>query len=855
MSTRATALIARKSIRARLGRLIAIAVAIVVGVSFVVASFVLADSLRSAFDNLFTQISQNVDLEVRSSVAFEQGGGTQQRDPIPATLGDQVEAVDGVGAIEPFLQRYAQFVGGDGEPVTTQGAPLLGVAWTGDASLSGLQIKEEGRPPSGPDEVAMDKATADREDFAVGERVEILTDTGTYEFTVTALVGVGDSDGFYGATLAAWDVPTAQQVLGAPGEFDGVDVQAAAGADIATVTVAIEQILPPGTEVVTRAVLIEESNADVDSFIGPFGTGLLIFAFITAFVSAFLINNVFAITIGQRLRELALMRAVGASGKQVRRLIYIEALVMSAIATVVGIVAGIFVAKGIVAIFNSAGAGFPETGSVLLPRTVVMAFLVGVGITMLAVALPARRAAKIPPVAAMRPELGFESLSASRLVVGTVVTVIGALMFLLGLFVRPGGTPGTIALAGGGGLLLFLGVASLSSTIARPVTRLIGWPVDKVYGTPGTLARENAGRAPRRTSATASALMIGVALVSAASVFAASLRATFQGILERGVTADLLILGEGQGGQAIPPIVGEKLAGLPEVAAVSPVRGTAVQIDGEQIFVAAADPLALPQLINIDVAEGGYDGLDERGILVHKDPAEDLDLTVGDVVPVTFQSGTELDLTVTGTFDDASLAGNWLIALSTLDEATTSPPADFFLPLKLTDGAGAIAGRQAVETAMTEFPQVEVQSNAEFREQLEGQIDQLLIVITVLLGLAILIAVLGISITLALGVFERTREIGLLRAVGMTKRQTRRTVRWEAVIVATFGTVVGIVVGTLIGIALCFAVPDTVVDGIAFSATTFGIILAGAVVAGLTAALYPSYKASNLDVLQAVVTE
>ena len=855
MSTRSTALIARKSIRARIGRLIAIAIAIVVGVSFVVASFVLADSLRSAFDDLFTQISQDVDLEVRSSVAFESGDGSQDRDPIPATLVQEIEAIDGVAVIEPFLQRYAQFVDQNGEPVTTQGAPLLGVAWTGDQSLSGLEIKDEGRPPSGPDEVAMDKITADLQDFVVGDRIQVLTDTGTHEFTITALVGIGNSDGFSGATLAAWDVPTAQDVLGAPGEFDGVDLQVVEGADVDTVAAAIEEVLPPRTEVVTRDVLIDESNADVDGFIGPFGTGLLVFAFITAFVSAFLINNVFAITIGQRLRELALMRAVGASGTQVRRMIYVEALVVSIIATIVGIVGGIFLAKGIVTLFNSAGAGFPDTGSVLLPRTIVMAFVVGVGITLLAVALPARRAARIPPVAAMRPELGFEAMGTRRLVVGTIVTVAGALMFLIGLFLRPGGTIGTIALAGGGGLLLFLGVASVSSTVARPVTRMIGWPVAKVYGTPGSLARENAGRNPRRTSATSSALMIGVALVSAASVFAASLRSTFQGILERGVTADLLILPSSQGPQGLPPIVSQTLADLPEVGAVSPVRGAAAQIAGDQKFLGAADPIALPELINIDVESGGYEGLAERGILVHRDPAEDLELAVGDVLPVTFQSGTTLDLSVVGVFNDASLAGNWLIALSTLEEATTSAPSDFFIPLKLAADVDALVGRQAVEAAMAQFPQVQVQSNAEFREELEGQIDQLLLIITVLLGLAILIAVFGISITLALGVFERTREIGLMRAVGMTRRQTRRTVRWESVIVATFGAVVGIIVGTLIGIALCFAVPNTVVDGIALSWATIIYILVGAVVAGLVAALYPSYKASNLDMLRAIATE
>jgi len=851
-----TALIARRSIRARLGRLIAIAIAIMIGVSFVVGSFVLADSLRAGFNELFQDVSQNVDLEVRAAVAFDDStnGAQVQRDPVPAELSEQVAAVPGVAAIEPSVLRYAQLVDDEGKSVATGGAPTFGISWSGQP-MSGLVLKE-GRVPQGPDEVAIDKATADRADYAVGDRVTVLTDTGANEFTLVATVGAGESDGFYGATMAAWDLPTAQAVLGTGPVYDVIDLQVVDGTDIAAVQAALDAALPNTYEVVDRDTLVEESNDDVGQFIGPLGTGLLIFTFITAFVSAFLINNVFAITIGQRLRELALLRAVGAEGRQVRRIIWVEALVMSTVATAVGIGGGLLVAKGILAIFNAAGVGFPDMALRLQPRTILMAFLVGVGFTMLAVMAPALRAARIPPVAAMRPELGFEALSAKRLVLGVAVTAVGAVMFLAGIFLRPGGTLGIIALAAIGGILIFLGVASLSSTVARPVTRAIGWPVAKVYGTPGQLARENAGRAPRRTSATASALMIGVALVSAASVFAASLRSTFVDVLERGVTADLLVLPSNQNsGQGLPPVVADAVAALPEVAASTPIRGVPAQVDGDTKFLGAADPSALPKLINVEVSEGGYEGLENGGVMVHQDPAEDLDLQLGDTVPTTFANGTTLDLRVVGIYDDASLAGNWLISLSTANDVSSGPVVDFFIPVKLAEGVDAREGEEAVAAALAEFPQAEVQSNAEFRQTLEGQINQILVMITVLLAFAIVIAVLGISITLALGVFERTREIGLMRAVGMTKRQTRKTVRWEAVIVATFGAVVGIVVGTLIGVALSLAVPDTVIDRLALSWSTIAFILVGAVIAGLIAALYPSYKASNLDILDAIATE
>jgi putative ABC transport system permease protein len=385
------------------------------------------------------------------------------------------------------------------------------------------------------------------------------------------------------------------------------------------------------------------------------------------------------------------------------------------------------------------------------------------------------------------------------------------------------------------------------------MTKLLGWPVAKVYGATGKLARENAGRAPRRTSATAAALMIGVALVSAAAVFASSLRATFTEILEESVKADYIITDESF--QGLPPAAAQALAEVPELSAVTAVRGAIAQIDGDQKAIGAADPTAFEQLVDIGLVEGSFQGMADGGILVHQDPARDLDLQVGDTVDVTFQNGVEDTLPVAGIYDDASLAGNWLVSLDTLDQVTAAAPRDFFVVAMLADGVTPEQGDAAVETAMSAFPQAKVQSNAEFREDQASQIDQLLLIITVLLAFAILIAVLGISITLALGVFERTREIGLMRAVGMNKRKTRRMVRWEAIIVSTFGAVVGIIVGTLIGIALSLAVPETVINQLAFSPVTIIAILAGAVIAGFAAALYPSYKASNMNVLEAIATE
>jgi len=841
-------LIARKSIRARWGRTLAILFAITASVSFVVGSFVLADSLRSTFDSLFQELGQDVDLEVRAAQQFETNDA---RDPIDVTIADTISQVDGVDTIEPTLSRFAQLIGSDGEAITPAGGPTLGVSWQGDDGIQGVTIKE-GRAPSGPDELAIDKATADNENLAVGDTVSYLTDVGTFEGTITGTVGLGSADSFGGAQLVALDLDTALVNFGADGKVDAIDIAVADGADVGAVQQAIEDVLPPQTEIVTGREVAQETADDVNQFVNVFGTGLLVFAFITAFVSAFIINNVFQITIGQRLRELALLRAVGASGRQVRWMISIEAFVLGVLATVLGIGGGLLVARGLVAAFDAAGAGFPDTQTVLQIRTVVVAALVGVGITMASVIVPARRAAKIPPVAAMRPELGFAAMQSRRLVVGAVVTVIGVAMFLVGIFLRPGGTPGLIGLAGIGALLLFLGVASLSSTVATPVTRMIGWPIEKLFKVPGALARQNVARSPRRTSSSASALMIGVALVSSTAVFASSLRSSLVATLESAISADYIITDAGF--QGLSPVVSETLAEVPEIEAVTPIRGISGQVDGATKNFGAVDPVAFDKLVDPDLQDGTVADLGLDELLLHVDPASDLGATVGSTVAVTFPNGVEQTLTVAGIFANATF-GNWLIGLDTLAEVSDAPARDFFVIAKLADGVDAATGDAAVQAAMEPFPQVTVQNNAEFLDSQEAQINQLLIIITLLLAFAIMIAVLGISITLALGVFERTREIGLLRAVGMNRRQTRRSVRWEAVIVSIFGAVVGIVVGTFLGVVLSLAVPDDVISKLAFNPTIIVAILVGAVVAGLVAALYPSYKASNMNILESIATD
>jgi putative ABC transport system permease protein len=844
--------LARRSLRARVGRSIFIGLAIMAGVAFVAGSFILADSLRGTFDNLIDGLTGETDLEVRS--VLEVDSLDAQRDPLPVALVDQVAAVPGVDVAEGGYGRFAQLLDQQGDPVVTGGAPTLGVSWNPDSGLSGVVLKD-GNAPHGIDEIALDKATADRVGYHVGDRAGVILNDGRHEFTVVGLVGLGNSDSFAGASIVVWDTDSAAALLDTQGTVDTIDIKVDPGANIDTVKADVAKILPARTEVITGQELANEIKDQVGKIVSVIGLGLLIFALITAFVAAFVINNVYGITIGQRLRELALLRAVGARGRQVRRLVLMEALIVSIIATVIGIFGGFAVAKGLIALFN-AGGGFPPAPLKFQVRTAIVAAVVGIGTTVLSVLVPAWRASRIPPVAAMRPEAGFGALSLSKnLIRGVLLTVAGLTLFIFGILARPGSGPQWGLIAGVGALCTIFGATSLSGAFARPVARAIGAPVEKIFGTSGKFARDNAGRNPRRTARTASALMIGVSVITAGSVFFASLRDTFTRILEDTTTFDYFV-SDNASFQPLPAEVGKRMAALPELSAVSPFRNLRAKIGDSTATFTAVDPVAFPKLGNVDVAAGSFDSLrDLDTVMAYRNSATDAGVTVGDSLDVTWQNGQTSALRVVGLFDDNSLGANWFVSVATLESVTTQAPTDQFVVAKRADGVDPVAAKSAIEAALTDFPQATVQTSSEFVAEQRAQVDTVLNIVTALLAVAIIFSFVGIAITLALSVFERTREIGLLRAIGMNRRQLRRSIRLEAVIVSLFGVAVGIVVGMIFGVTLSYAVPNDVIDGVSIPWVRFVFVVLGAALAAIVAALYPAFKASRMNVLEAIATE
>lgn len=826
---------------------------VLVGVSFVVGSFVLTASVRAQFDNLFTEINSGIDLTVRAEQKLESGPFGATPSPVPESLAEEIRALDGVERAEGTLQFFPALpIQDDGDPLASMGGPPLGINWVDAPGVSALEVVE-GTAPGADGEIALDIDAADRGGFAVGDTIAVQTPVGAADYELVGTFRFGESNALSGATLMAFTTAEAQRLASFPDAFQTIDIAVADGADTAAVEAEIAALLPDGIEVIPTEEVVAEAQADLGELFDIFATVLLVFAGVTLFVSAFLINNTFTILVGQRVKELALLRAIGASPRQVFGSVLTEAGIIGIVASVGGFLLGLLAATGLNAILNAAGFGAGETTLVIEPVSVVAAVGVGLGITLLSSLLPAWQATTVPPVAAMRDDFTLTGMSLrARGIVGAVITLAG--VGLLGAALLSGESDVTFwASLGIGAILVFLGVAGLSPLFAAPVSRGIGWPFAALSHTTGGLARENAARNPRRTSSTAAALMIGLALVSMALVVGTSIKESFANTLESSITADWY-MSEATGFVGFTPDVAAQLAELPELSAVTGLRQSAIGVDGTTKQAAALDLSVTDQLFELDVVEGGFDPAVPNALLLGSDPAADLGVGVGDTVEVTFEKTGPQPMVVTGVYDDTSVVGNWLMDIDFL-AANSNDQVDVIVAARTAEGVDEAAARAAIDGVLSAYPQVELQSREEFQASQEQQLDTVLIVVNVFLGFSIVIAFLGIANTLALSVFERTREIGLLRAVGMVRRQLRRMVRYEAVVVSVYGAVLGVVVGLAFGLAVTSALPEDFINQIAVPWGQLVVIVAISGLLGVVAALFPAWRASRLDVLRALTVE
>ena len=823
-------------------RLALTALAIVLGVTFISGTFVLTDTLHNTFSVLFGNIYQKVDFQVRG-VAQLGSGANATRNELPESLLATVRRVPGVAAAEGEVEGYAQFVSHDGKAIQTGGAPTLSVSYDPDQQLASLHLIAGG-PPATSDDVVMDAGTAQKYDFAVGQQVRILTVGPTRTFTITGIAQFGTANNLAGATLAAFTLPTAQAIAEEPGQLDDINVVTTPGASKPAVQRAIASILPRGVQVVTGQTVVNENTSSVNQALSFFSTALLVFAFISLFVGAFTIFNTFTIIVGQRTRELALLRIVGASRRQVFRSVLAEAAITGLVSSVIGLGLGVLAALGLEALLRGFGITLPAGSLVFEPRTALVGLAVGVGVTVVAAIGPARNAVRIPPVAALDDRQSGPGVSLRRRFIwGAALGLAGVVLLAIGL-VKP-----AIALVGLGAVAIFIGAATLAPAVARPMSSVIGRPLARLLREPGKLGRENSMRSPRRTAQTASALMVGLALVAAMSVFGASVSRSATSSVDQAISADLIVSASGsaQVSNSLPA----KISAVPGVTVTTVVYRSQFELQNTLSTLTSVSTGQLADTLILRMTAGTPAALGQGELLIDSTTAKSKHLTVGDTVPARFAETGASVLRIGGIFQSNALIGSYLVSSGFF--AAHFPNPALAALLVRTNGSSAVDS--AVTNALAPYPNVQVQTRAQFEQTQANSINQLLGLIYALLALAVLIALIGIVNTLMLSVFERTREIGLLRAVGMKRRQVRTMIRSEAVILAIFGAIIGIIIGTAMGVALVSSlsqqgITDTVVP---VSSLLIFLLLSGLL--GLVAASWPARRAAKLDVLAAIAAD
>ncbi len=833
------------------------AMAIVLGVAMISGTYVLTDSIDQAFDRIFTDIRKGSNAVISGKSAFDLSDGSGVTEPtFDESLLPEVQKLPGVAEAEGSVDSDAtQLIGEDGKAIVFGGAPNLGFSIANpDSPFNPLTLVDGAWP--GPNEVMVDKETAGKEDLEVGETIGVQAEGPVQRLSISGIMQFSSGLTIGGATLAGFDLPTAQRLMNKVGHLDEIAVAATPDVTEAELVRQIEEILPPGTQVKSAGEQAQADAEETNEFITFLQGFLLAFGGIALFVGSFVIANSLSITIAQRTRELATLRMLGASRRQVLTSIILEALVVGIVASVIGLFLGLLLAKGLFRLFDVVGFTLPNTGLVFEPRTAVVALLAGILVTLLASLRPAMRATRVPPVAAVRegatlPPGRFARFRGAGALL-MVAAGFGAMLY--GLFGSGLDTTQILLWMGVGALFIFLGVALFSSRLVRPLAHVLGWPAARFGGVAGGLARDNSRRNPQRTASTAAALMIGLALVTLVATLAAGIVSSFRGAVNDLFTGDFAVTAQNNF-SPIPIDAAEAAAKAPGVTAIGNVRTGEVLVFGEPQFATAVDS-GTAAVINMDWAEGSQEvlsSLGDDGAFTDDGTAKDQDLTLGSPVDVTFPNGDTRRFVVKGIFDPpagGSPFGTVTISSGVWD-AEIPNPRNLYSFVKMEGGA-TDANQAALDAALADFPNAKAQTRQAFIDNQISGLSSILNILYVLLALSIVVSLFGIVNTLVLTVFERTREIGMLRAIGMTRRQIRRMIRHESVITALIGAAVGIVLGIVLAALLIARV-----DFIEFEFPTVQVIVfvLAAILVGVVAAVFPARRAAKLDPLQAISYE
>ena len=831
---------------ARKGRLLLTSLAIILGTSFLSGTTIFSDTINSTFDRLFTDVFRDVDAYVRSTDSVDTGFG-EQRAPSAVSALETILKVKGVSAAVGDMQSYARVIDKDGKPIgQDQGPPTFG--GIASESSAGLWSVEDGRLAVGPKEMMLDRETAEKGKFEIGDTVRVNALSGTREFTLVGIANYGDVSSPGGATFALFDQPTASEFLLKPGFVDAFLIKGDGTISDEELAKAIDAALPADAklETLTGAEITEETTSQIKTVLGFFTTFLTAFSYIALGIGCFVIYNVFSITAAQRQRESALLRAIGASRRQVTFSLLVEALIVGVLGSAIGFVAGIGLSRALSALLNAIGLEIPTSGLTIETGAITRTVLIGTVITILSAILPALRSGRVPPVAAMRDTaLDTVQKLTRRVAIGLVLIVAGA----VALFAAMNDAPVTIL--GLGVLGVFAGVLVIGPALSKPVAVLLGKPVSAFRGVTGAMSQQNAARNPKRTARTAAPVLIGVALVTAFTALAASIKNEIRESIGSSFRGDYALSVNSRGFGGIPIIITDQLTQLAEVDQATGVGFIAAKVGDESPFVLVFNPKTSDGLYDLEMVEGAQQGLAKNEILVEADKALDKNLTVGSGVQVTLVDGRSMQLTVAGTYTDAY--GNYAVSRE-LFEGSNTPLFDSFVYIKAAKGVSDESARTAISAVSEDLGIGKLESRDEYIDTQAGQVDQFLALIYGLLFLSVIIAIVGIIITLLLSVFERRREIGLLRSVGMTRSQVRTMVRWESVITSLFGAITGVVLGILTGIVIVVSLNDSGFSAFTLPIANTLIILVGAFVIGVVAAVFPAWRATRTNIIAAIAS-